>query len=121
MKPEAEAQVVATEIKVRLTLHGPLLCPEAKREKTEEERESSEHQASWGHKFVRGSSEVVGGSEALLTHMPTQVLEGIAHTAESGIDAHACLLGDLLEALLLPVAQAHDLLLLFGEETDTDA
>ena len=53
--------------------------------------------------------------------MPTQVLEGIAHTAESGIDAHACLLGDLLKALLLPVAQAHDLLLLFGEEADTDA
>ena len=121
MTTDTAHYAVTKEIKVRLTLYDARPCPEAKREKTEEERESSEHQASWGHKFVRDSSEVVGGSEALLTHMPTQVLEGIAHTAQCGIDAHACLLGDLLEALLLPVAQAHDLLLLFGEEADTDA
>ena len=43
------------------------------------------------------------------------MLQSIAHTPEGRIDADACLFGDLLEALLFPVAKAHDLLLLGRE------
>ena len=43
------------------------------------------------------------------------MLQSVAHTPEGRIDAHAGLFSDLLEALLFPVAKAHDLLLLSGE------
>ena len=44
-----------------------------------------------------------------------QIDQGVAHTAEGGIDAHSCVLGDLLEAEIKIVAQHDDFFLLLRQ------
>ena len=56
--------------------------------------------------------------DRLRAHVSLEVTERIAHASKGSIDTDPRLLCDFLEAKFLPVAQAHDLLLLGREATD---
>ena len=95
-----------------LTLDGSFLRPQRGGNKDGKESERKGKREGRREIHIYGIVPAYGGSGSLLTHVSAQVLQSVAHTSESRIDAHAGLFSDLLEALLFPVAKAYDLLLL---------